>query len=302
MASSMNSEYDIQPIQVNKYEEILEYLDNNLGGNYWVYRAQPCKVELETTFERECKRSNLDMKKAPDVEKEMIRQFTRIYEGGDRELVQTDLLYCLSLMRHFGAPSRLLDFTYSKYIAIYFALEYAYENVPISKGGTFDYAAERESAIWCVETQQLLNQGKSNSLNPELEDVMRLRSNDKTRNNSSFKRLYLKNNLFVGHETPVRLHDRLHIQQGTFLCPGDITVPFMNNLLLPLVRPKNCVKKLVCTFTVSALLNVLEIFRRMNITRESLFPGLDGFSQSIKYQLPFYSGLHNWRRSILSPL
>jgi len=97
------------------------------------------KWELETTLERYCKLAKYDLPDAPGIEAEMIRSFQRLYFGEDRNDVLTDKLYCISLMRHYGAPCRLLDFTYSKDIAIYFGIECAFDNAPnVIKDGETD--------------------------------------------------------------------------------------------------------------------------------------------------------------------
>ncbi len=55
-----------------------------------------------------------------------------------------DYLEWLSIMQHFGAPTRLLDFTYSIYIALYFAIEHMNQ--------------EEYSAIWCINPKWCLKQ------------------------------------------------------------------------------------------------------------------------------------------------
>jgi hypothetical protein len=87
------------------------------------------------------------------------------------------------------------------------------------------------------------------------------------------------------------------LQQGTFLCPGNIRLPFMDNLLYPYrdYGKTDKIRKIICRFQVSHLQEALKQSMRMNMTRESLFPGLDGFAQSIKYQLWFYKKLSHWR-------
>jgi hypothetical protein len=124
------------------------------------------------------------------------------------------------------------------------------------------------------------------------------RSDDSERTNKTFVPLYMENKYkFVGHENPLQLHRRLHLQQGTFLCPGNIRVPFMENLLYPYrdYGKTDKIRKITCRFQVSDLREAFKQYMRMNMTRESLFPGLDGFSQSIKYQLWFYRKLKDWR-------
>ena len=46
----------------------------------------------------------------------------------------------------------------------------------------------------------------------------------------SFEPLYWNNNYqLVMWENPLQLHKRLHLQQGVFLCPGNVELSFMEN-------------------------------------------------------------------------
>ena len=85
----------------------------NLEGQ-WLYKGQTSDSILETSLEKECLKSGFSLDYAENIEKMMIRQFKRVYTGDDREIVKNDTLYCISLLRHFGAPVRLLDFSCSK--------------------------------------------------------------------------------------------------------------------------------------------------------------------------------------------
>jgi hypothetical protein len=72
-------------------------------------------------------------------EMEMIREFQR--KAGlylDREPDKDDVLEWLALMRHYGAPTRLTDWTYSVYVAVHFAL-----------------ADDLEGAVWSFNAAQV---------------------------------------------------------------------------------------------------------------------------------------------------
>ena len=73
------------------------------------------------------------------------------------------------------------------------------------------------------------------------------------------------------------------------MCQGKIDVPFMSNLIRPYEgKPTKEIKKYICRLNQTDILKNLLEFRRMNISRESLFPGLDGFAQAMSYEFEFY--------------
>ena len=117
--------------------------------------------------------------------------------------------------------------------------------------------------------------------------------------------------LLVNHENPLWMNERLIVQQGVFLCPGDISASFQKNLCelsenipdlkpwykeeglngLPKLNVDNVVNesnliKIIMPMGREILLDLLDKLQRMNITEATLFPGLDGFARSLKQSLP----------------
>ncbi len=264
------------------FENLFEYFQKN-DFRDWIFRGQHADWVLNTALERACENAGLTgVDDSQKIEDTMIREFKRLYDGNDRDRIEKDTMYALSVMRHHGAPTRLLDFTYSKYVGIYFALEYANDN---------DMEKDKKScAIWCINTEWLKCAIKEIY---QIRGLIEKRDKDEGRIDETFKPLYLENKYdFVGWENPLALHQRLHIQQGTFLCPGNIGKSFMGNLKkLKGWEKKSSIMKIVCRLSVSDLHKAFDECRRMNISRESLFPGLDGFAQSMKYHMYFYKNL-----------
>jgi hypothetical protein len=94
-------------------------------------------------------------------------------------------------------------------------------------------------------------------------------------------------------ENPYFFNSRLNIQQGVFLCTGDVTFPYEDNLKgLEGCFHTNAVQKIRCVMDIKERHRALKALHKMNIHRESLFPGLDGFAQALAHRLWMYLELH----------
>lgn len=191
---------------------------------------------------------------------------------------QEDLEW-LALMQHYGAPTRLLDWTKSPYVAAFFAAECA--------------SPEKDFAIWAVDQDSVKAEALAMlGLNNPGDDT-----NLASREN--FTRIYRDQqpaNLYlVVPIQPYRMNERLTIQQGVFLCANNPVIGFRTCLkrLLDCAQKKGKMSgpwlyKLVVTR--KARMGVLEILNRMNINSATLFPGLDGFARSLRIDTEIRDG------------
>ena len=87
----------------------------------------------------------------------------------------------------------------------------------------------------------------------------------------------------------------MQVQQGTFLSVGDVRKSAVENLRA-MNLPVSAVWKLEIPVIVRP--GALEQLRLMNITRASLFPGLEGYAQSHRQLLFEETGWERIRREL----
>ena len=244
----------------------------------WIYRGHTRACwQLETTLDRCCDRHKVPSGDRARVERELLREFRRAYHQYAAHVPPRDgVLEWLALMQHYGAPTRLLDFTYSIYIAAYFAVEKARQDCAVWAFNT-DWALEEASA-------RLRALGKPEELISELQKP----NTESTEQAVSSLLVDSPSAHAAWPVNPFRLNDRLRIQKGVFLAPGAVDVTFMQNLAsMPGHHdPANLIRIVIPVTLVSEVLADLFL---MNITRRSLFPGLDGYAQELGVYHPVFN-------------
>jgi hypothetical protein len=234
----------------------------------WLFRGQRAAAwELKTSLERCCDRLGVKPRERRTIEDRIIREFRRAYHQFAHHVPdRLAIVEWLSIMQHHGAPTRLLDFTYSMYVAAYFAVE----------------EADGDSVVWAINGPWALE--RSAAL---------LRGTGKRGTRRMFK-LFMDDDekvvqtLFMQKPyvaaawpiNPFRLNERLRVQQGAFLIQGDISKPFTENLdALSRGEATNNILRIV----IPELLRqeALQRLWSMDVSRAALFPGLDGFAKSL---------------------
>lgn len=240
----------------------------------WIYRGESnSKWDLETTLDR-----SKITKNYPEFEERLYKDFS---EGAkfhlDHEEGPTSMLESFSMLQHFGAPSRLLDFTKSPYIAAYFAFENT--NDDIEKIGiwivnrTFLYTAalnffEKNKTKWSSQKPDSFDDGTFAKV-----------FHDSKRDDF---------NCVFPVESLVQ-NQRYNLQQSIFLVQGNPNKSFQNQL--EFIKP-SLLNEIFMKVTIptSEKKKAIRDLIQMNITRATLFPGLDGFAKSL---LMKYSNLAN---------
>jgi hypothetical protein len=246
-----------------------EYEDRfALTGRQWVFRGHRDAVwDLKPSLERSvCDRFELPCTKMIDVERYLVDYFRRnLHRYQARVPAQDDVLEWLALMQHHGAPTRLLDWTYSCYVALFFALEAA------RPAGT--------CAVWAVDQIWLYDTLKARS-----EFAAAFAVDPKLRTPEAHRAILECRVRFVAPLVPYFSNERMAVQQGVFLAPLDLSTSFMDNLqaVAPAADLRQRVLKLEIPITRKPLYQMLMSLERLNVNRISLFPGLDGFAQNLQ--------------------
>jgi hypothetical protein len=258
---------------------------------------------LSTKFERECKRHSLEPYYFKTIEKNIIRGFKRRALQYITTLPEEDeIVDWLSLIQHYGGPTRLLDFSYSFYVSIFFA--------------TKDTRAD--SAVWCVNINYLINNSehfKDHLINVGYHDTVHkcVKYANLILNTDQFnegKELYIKPSVCIVE--PYVQEQRLGIQQGFFLFPTNIGRTFEANVMNFLNIDDNSVTEkslreintqelhdipgedmfmIKLTLSKDLIYEATDQLQSMNITDSTLFPGIDGFTRSLS------NHIHSMKRS-----
>jgi hypothetical protein len=211
--------------------------------------------------------------RAASHEKPLLREFQKRAHQYLRHLPGDDeIIDWLALMQHYGAPTRLLDWTRSPYVARYFAVE---KSVP-----------KRSAAVWAIDYDWILKQSAkpfqefdTNLSDAELSAKMSSRVNELMASEADSYDAPVR----VFPAAPKRVNERMAAQQGLFLCNPSFHAPFYVAVLSMITRDDNPdrppVRKLIVT--PQQRIEFLKELRRMNITAASLFPGLEGFTRSL---------------------
>jgi len=205
-------------------------------------------------------------------ERKVLLEFQR---GATEHLTVTPALDSvvdwLALMQHHGAPTRLLDWTRSPYVGLFFAIQ---------------EDSGREAALWAIDlkwfeqrSHELLRQHYK-----DWPDASNFGASCRYMNEILFRD---DNPYIIVSASPTQLNERMLAQQGQLLCSLRHDVGFSSNLLGMLVHPSIVERQVVSKAVVKReeRINFLEELRRMNVHSASLFPGLDGFARSVAVNL-----------------
>jgi hypothetical protein len=227
---------------------------------HFIFRGQrDASWLLRTSIER-----SSFFAKSYHVERDFVQDFQRgasTYSDMRHLPKPDDYLSWLSLMQHYGAPTRLLDFSLSPYVAVFFALEGAVQN----------------SAVWAIEKDHLKEDLHHKFPFEYHEDIFFDLKED------VFNTIFTENKIkCVFPVRPVLADRRYLLQQAIFVSLGNSNETFMQQLEAyqwPQYLPEHILKIVIPSEIREEALWDLS---RMNIHRATLFGDLEGYSAYLK--------------------
>ncbi|WP_059018830.1 FRG domain-containing protein [Vibrio coralliirubri] len=252
----------MKEITINSWSDF-DKLVTRKNYRKWLFRGQSNYTwSLQSSLSR-CFHDSEQIKKVREVSKTISSYY-------EHELVMLDKFRChahlylknlpskddtlswLCLMQHYGAPTRLLDFTFSPYVALYFALE----------AGTGD------AAVYLVNHDALIEDDVDTfDGEPEL----------------AYKALFERN---AGVEClfsfePKFSNERLLAQQGLLVAPNNLELT--HELILESYKCKES-DFIKARIPGKLRYSGLRKLNQMNINAANIYPGLEGFCRSLNKQ------------------
>ena len=255
----------MQDLNVTSWEQfvsVAERLDVGSPTQFpYAYRGQSdASWELVPSLVRKCQRFEIGEEQALHIEELALAEFrsqAHLHVPPNIFATTTDTVSWWTLMQHHGAPTRLLDWCASPYVAAYFAVV----GHPDSPG-----------ALWLVHADTVhsaMAEKYEGTDFPKTERVIQDR--------------FLRAGappvlLFVDRKSKT---ERMVAQQGLFSISRQVLGDHGSLVreCIPEDSPKALFRKVVIPAAQKS--TFLRKLRNLNITASSLFPGLDGLARSV---------------------
>ena len=257
---------------IKSMDELIRRL--NEFPNHFIFRGHSNKEwKLESTLERALsnKWTPDTAIRAEDYTINLFKSKFHLYDSTNK--TPSSKLQWISLMQHYGVPTRLLDFTESPFIALYFTIE-SCRAIPKS-----------DFAIYAIDYQNLLKKS-----------INYVKQKDKEFKYDYLEALSKQDNIFeeiidrfsydiLWVTEPKEGNLRLDRQAGCFLTSGNLGKKIEDIILLDIYKDVDIQKIII---PKEFYTNIYTLLKKTNITSKALFGDLSGLAKGIQMDLSAY--------------
>lgn len=263
----------IKEIEVWSVEELTKAV--NSLPNHYIYRGHAnADWRLESALER-IVGDDWSAETASRFESFSFSKFESKFHLYDREnLSPRSKLAWLSIMQHYGVPTRLLDFTESPYVALYFALE------------AYSHRSNCDFAIFALDYTSIMDRSIQYIASKDA-GFKETRASVLENQDEIFEEIVDRFAYDIAWITePKEVNARLDRQAGSFLLSGNRGLRIEEVLRSSIYEGVQLYKYTIPRTLYTGLFSLL---RKMNITSKSLYGDLDGLARSLRMEMQVYS-------------
>ena len=263
----------IEEIHITDMDDLIHRI-NDLP-NHFVYRGQAnASWNLESTLERVVGNqwSAASARKFEDQSYKAFRSKYHIYNQSEH--IPQSKLSWLSIMQHYGVPTRLLDFTESPYVALYFALE------------SYSPLSHNDFAIYAIDYSDVMEKSL-NFIKSRDSKFTETRINIHGQQDRVFDEVvdrFAYDILWISE--PLEQNARMDRQSGTFLISGNREVTIESAIASNTYDSCKIVKLVI---SHSLYQSVYALLRKVGINAKSIYGDLTGLAKTIKMELQVYT-------------
>jgi len=256
-------------INISNNDELIRHLLSY--GSGWLFRGHSYESwELASTLERALSPVGWEPELARKCEEYSLHIFKcKAHHYISKDLIPSTKLGWLSLMQHHGVPTRLIDFTESPFIALFFALD------------AVSPAQKDNCAIWAINYRKLMKSCIEH-LKTQVVGFDMDYSEVQMRPDEVFEQ-YIEPGLveLLWVTEPKTFNLRLERQKGTFLLTTKIELRASD--LLQKCLPPESIHKIIVPASMSV--DVFKSLKAMGIDNSRLFADLDGLAKDVKNEM-----------------
>ncbi len=263
----------MKQINISSTEELIRKI--NSLPNHYIYRGQADAAwSLQSSLERVVGNSwsSASAQKFEDFSLERFQSKFHLYDNENCQ--PTSKLAWLAAMQHYGVPTRLLDFSESPYVALYFALE------------SFNHNSNTDFSLFALDYRALLEKS-INHIRSIDRNFKECRQSIQSKHDEIFDQIVDRFSYDIAWVTePKILNARIDRQAGSFLLSGNRAKRIEEVLSSDLYQDVDIQKlSIPCNLATG----VYALLRKMNVTSKSLYGDLDGLAKSIRMEMQVYA-------------